>query len=124
MANGDEIHSTAGDNTRTTATGKDIQQVSIYADTHSWREFVRRDLVAHGGRIEKVEARVSVALFAIMVIFFLGAVVIGLVIRNSDLTYLQIERSDALMERRMERLERMIPTPTPFMWPPTPWDMP
>jgi hypothetical protein len=118
MANGgDRITGNTGDDSRNAAVGKDIQQVSIYSDTFSWREFVRRDLVSHGERLDRLETRIMAALFAIMLIFFLGAISIGLVIRQFDLTYLQMERSDVLMERRMERLERMIPTPTPWMWP-------
>jgi hypothetical protein len=118
MANGgDRITGNIGDDGRSQAVGKDIQQVSIYADRETWRELVRRDLVSHGERLAQLETRIMAALFAIMLIFFLGAVSIGFVIRQFDLTYLQQDRSNVLMERRMERLERMIPTPTPWMMP-------
>jgi hypothetical protein len=118
MANGgDRITGNLGDDARTAAVGKDIQQVSIYADRETWRELVRRDLASHGERIERAEARIMVALFAIMIIFFLGAVAIGMVIRQFDLSQLQLERREAQIERRIERMERMIPTPTPWMMP-------
>lgn len=117
MPNGDRIHGKAGDDNQNTAIGKDIQQVSVYADTYSWREFVRRDLEKIERAAEKAEARIMFLLIAVLVLFILGAFATGLVIREFDLTYLELDRQDQRMERRLERLERMIPTPTPWVWP-------
>lgn len=116
MPNGDRIHGSAGDDSKSTAIGKDIQQVSVYSDTYSWREFVRRDLERQERASEKAEGRIMFLLIAVFFLFILGAFATGLVIREFDQTYLELERQDQRIERRLERMERMIPTPTPW-WP-------
>lgn len=107
MEQHDEISGTVGKDAKHTAVGKDIQQVSIYSDRLTWREFVRRDL-------ESLEQRFMILLITVFFLFVLGAIATGLTIRQFDLTYLQIERQNLIFERQIERLERMIPTPTPW----------
>lgn len=116
MPNGDHISGRAGDDNKNTAIGKDIQQVSVYSDTYSWREFVRRDLEKLERSSDRTEARIMFLLIAVFVLFVLGAFATGLAIRQFDITSLNLERQEQRMERRLDQIERMVPTPTPF-WP-------
>lgn len=97
----DEISGTVGRDAHKAAIGKDIQQVSIYSDRLTWREFVRRDL-------ESLEQRLMILLIAVFFLFILGAVATGLTIRQFDLTYWRIDRLE-------QRIERQIIPPIPGM---------
>ncbi len=60
---------------------------TYYQETVAWREFVRRDL-------EAMEQRTVIALTAIMLLFFLGFIATGLIIRQFDLLNTRIEQID------------------------------
>lgn len=96
---GDRIEGEVGDSARNVVIGRNNTQHNIqYADTGTWREFVRRDLQALG-------AKFVILLIAVILLYVLGAVVTGLVIREIDLIYGRIDRLE-------ERLE-----PPPYYYP-------
>ena len=113
----DHIEGHIGDNGRGNAVGKGIQQVSIYSDTPSWRDAVKRDLEHLSDDHNRQGTFIMFLMVACCVLYLIGFVLSALIIRQFDMLQYQLDRRDTQIERRFERMEDRIPTPTPQPWP-------
>lgn len=107
---GDRISGAVGD-AKQVAIGKDNQVVSVYADTHTWREAVQREGNLLHREIFELRGWVRGLLIAVCIVFFAGLVLSLLALR-------QFDRVDSRMEgqrQRLEYLERRAYPPVPFV---------
>lgn len=91
---GDRIEGEVGDGARNVVIGKDITQ-HVGNGTVAWREFVRRDLESLGGKV-------VILLIAVMILFVLGAVATGLVVRQIDMIYGHIDRIEERIDQHRQ----------------------
>lgn len=109
---GDYIRGNVGDNAQQAAQGKDIQQVSIYTDQHTWRETVRDEFAEVHRQFIELRGWVRGLIIGFCIIAFVILVVGLFAVRQFDLQSLRIERH----QDKIEMLEqRVIPPPVPFV---------
>ena len=95
------------------AIGKGIQQVSVYADAITWREFIRRDIEAIHKEIDDLQAqirelagRVMFLLIIVLIMFLVSAVATAFTIRQFDNLIERINTNDRQLDQMDRRLER------------------
>lgn len=109
----DRIQGNAGDENRQVAQGKDIQQVSVYADSITWREAVREGNYQLRADIAELRSWVRGLLITIFVLFVMGAVLSALAIRQFDLTNNWIQYNVRRIDAIERRIDRVLSDPLP-----------
>lgn len=102
----DRIEGEIGAGARQASVGSDIQQVSIYTDSLTWRDAVRAEFQEIHREIDDLRGWVRGLLVAVCVAFALGFVLSALMIRQFDLDHWRIQQ----LEQRRQSSQ---PAPTP-----------
>lgn len=108
---GDRIEGKYGDGSKQSATGKDIQQISIYSDTITWRELIKDDLRELHEEIDDLRGWCRGLLIAICILFLLGFVASALALRQFDQMQAQIQLNDRRIDDIEQRQDRLLPIP-------------